>query len=111
MDELPESHVSPIHDTLVPPQIPVPRKPGVYWLKRFLACNPFYLCSAALLLFGVYRVSVDPSLMGAETADLFFNFSALQVYEFLLVITAIFLARRALWYDSTLLAWPENLLV
>ena len=34
-----------------------------YWLKRFLACNPFYLVSAALLLFGFYRISVDPGFL------------------------------------------------
>ena len=66
----------------------------VWWLRRFLACNPFYLVSAALLLYGVYRVSVDPNFLSRETAQLAFNFSSLQLYEALLVITAIVLARR-----------------
>jgi hypothetical protein len=90
---------------------PPAARPLTYWLVRFLACNPFYLVSAALLLFGVYRVSVDPSFLKAETAQLIFNFASLQFYELLLVVTAIFLARRRIWYDSTLLVSLENLLV
>ena len=81
------------------------------WLKKLLVCNPFYLLSAALLLFGMYRVSVDPNFLPAEVAQLTFNFSSLQCYELLLVGTAIFLARRRIWYDSTLLVVLENLLV
>ena len=30
-------------------------KPIAWWLRRFFACNPFYLVSAALLLYGVFR--------------------------------------------------------
>ena len=81
------------------------------WLKKVLVCNPFYLLSAAFLLFGMYRVSVDPNFLPAEVAQLTFNFSSLQCYELLLVGTAIFLARRRIWYDSTLLIVLENLLV
>src|SRR5262249_41978689 len=54
----------------------------------------------------LYRVSID---FHAETAQLAFNFSSLQVYELLLVGTAIFLASRRIWYDSTLLVVLENL--
>jgi hypothetical protein len=81
------------------------------WLRRFLACNPFYLISAALLLYGLYRVSNDPNFLKKESAQLMFNFTSLQVYEVLLVITAIFLARRRIRYDSGLLVGLENLLV
>lgn len=81
------------------------------WLKRLLACNPFYLVSAALLLFGMSRMSAAPGFLGTELAQLTFNFSSLQLYELLLVGTAILLARRAVWYDSTLLLLLENLLV
>lgn len=88
------------------PQSPGP--PLTYWLKRFLACNPFYLVSAALLLYGVYRVSVDPNFLNRETAQLAFNFTSLQFYEVLLVLTATFLARQRIWYDSTLLVVLEN---
>ena len=83
----------------------------VHWLKRLLASNPFYLVSAALLLFGMYRVSMDPSFLRTETAQLVFNFSSLQSYELLLVFTAVFLARRCIWYDATLLVILENLFV
>ena len=83
----------------------------VHGLKRLLACNPFYLVSAALLLFGMYRVSVDPNFLWTETAQLVFNFTSLQFYELLLVCTAVFLARRCIWYDATLLVILENLFV
>ena len=91
------------------PQLPA--KPLSYWLRRFLACNPFYLVSAAFLLYGLYRVSVDPKFLSSETSQLAFNFTSLQFYEALLVATAIFLARRGIWYDSTLLIGLENMLV
>jgi hypothetical protein len=91
----------------------MPWWPGgvVHWARRFLACNPFYLVSAALLLYGIYRVSTDASFLPREAAQLAFNFSSLEFYELLLVATAIFLARRRIWYDSTLLVGLENLLV
>src|SRR5579859_4448160 len=60
--------------------------PAAHWLKSFLACNPFYLVSAALLLYGFYLVSVDPGFLQREISQLFFNFTALQFYEILLVI-------------------------
>jgi hypothetical protein len=100
----------PILSSNPPPVFPAP-KPFSYWVRRFLACNPFYLVSAAMLLFGVYRISVDPAFLTRETAQLIFNFSALQVYEILLVLTAAFLAARRIWYDSTLLVGLENLLL
>jgi hypothetical protein len=86
-------------------------RPFSWWLRKLFACNPFYLVSAALLLYGCYRVLIDPSIFTQESTRLLFNFSSVQVYEVLLVFTAIFLARRSLWYDSTLLVGLENLLV
>jgi len=86
-------------------------KPFSYWAKKFLVCNPLYLVSAALLLFGMYRLSVDRSLFTNEIPQLIFNLSSLEVYEILLVATAIFLAARRIYYDSTLLVGLENLLV
>lgn len=86
-------------------------KPAAYWIKRFLVCNPFYLVSAALLLFGMYRISVDRNLFSEEISQLAFNLTSLEFYEFLLVGTAIFLASRRIWYDSTLLVGLENLLI
>jgi hypothetical protein len=112
-------------EPLLPPKIPqsstagdapirnlgLPNRPISYWVKRFLACNPFYLVSAALLLYGFYLVSVDARFLRGELAQLWFNFGSLQCYEILLVLTAILLARRRIWYDSTLLVGLENLLV
>jgi hypothetical protein len=86
-------------------------RPFSYWVKKFLTCNPFYLASAALLLFGLYRVSLDPNFLPEETAQLKFNFTSLQLYELLLVGTAMLLARRLVWYDAKLLVTMENLLV
>ena len=102
--------IVPSADFVPPPGSANPR-PLLWWLRKFLACNPFYLASAALLLYGCYRVSIDASLLHSESARLWFNFSSVQVYEILLVLVAIFLARRRLWYDSTLLVGLENLLV
>jgi hypothetical protein len=82
-----------------------------YWARRLLVCNPFFLCSAALLLFGVNRLSNDPTFLGDEIHNLLFNFFSLQFYEVLVVATAIVLARRKVWYDSALLVVLENGLV
>jgi hypothetical protein len=82
-----------------------------YWLRRLLVCNPFFLCSAALLLWGVNRLSTDPGFPGDETQNLLFNFFALEGYELMVVFTAIVLARRKVWYDSALLSVLENGLV
>ena len=95
----------------IPPFSLSTSKPLSWWLRKFFACNPFYLVSAALLLYGCYRVSVDETFLNHETARLMFSFSSVQLYEILLVVVAVFLARRCLWYDSTLLVGLENLLV
>lgn len=126
MNENDESNVPPT-SSVPPPIAPVPkvegspdspppkpnrlRKPLSWWLHKFMACNPFYMASAVLLLYGCYRISMDETFVDHETARLLFNFSSVQVYELLLVGVAIFLARRYLWYDSMLLIGLENLLV
>lgn len=95
-----------------PPPKPNRRyRPLSWWLRKFFACNPFYLVSAALLLYGCYRISIDETFTDRDTARLLFNFSSVQVYELLLVGVAIFLARRCLWYDSMVLVGLENMLV
>lgn len=94
-----------------PDQGPQPDRPLAYWVKKFLVCNPFYLASAALLLFGLYRVSMDPNFLPEEVSQLAFNFTSLQSYELLLVGTAMLLARRMIWYDAKLLVVLENLLL
>ena len=85
--------------------------PWVYWAKKLLVCNPFYLASAALLLFGLSRISTGQLFIQEETSLLTFNFMSLQVYELLLVVTALLLARRLIWYDAKLLVTLEHLLV
>lgn len=115
-DEMDSAETNPTPPTATNPAPPPPRVPPDShalwrWVKRLLVCNPFYLLSAALLLFGLYRVSIDPHFLTAEVAQLTFNSSSLQGYELLLVGTAIVLARRRIWYDATLLVVLENLLV
>src|SRR5690349_11817644 len=80
-------------------------------LKQLLACNPWYLLSAALLLYSFYLISADQTFLHNEKQQLTFNLGSIQLYELVLVLTAIFLAFRAVWYDSTLLVGLENLLV
>lgn len=110
MNEPDESaNVPPV---ITPAPEPVDRsssKDFSYWARRLLACNPFYLLSAALLLFGLSRVSVDHGFLDRELTRLAFNLTSLQCYELLLVGTVIFLARRHIWYDSTLLVVLENM--
>ena len=108
--------ITPNSSSEVRPGLPPPKpnpmhRPLSWWLRKFFACNPFYLASAALLIYGCYRVSIDETFVDRETARLLFNFSSVQVYELLLVGVAIFLARRCLWYDSMVLVGLENLLV
>lgn len=77
-------------------------------LKRFLICNPFYLASAALLLFGLSRLTQDTQFLNTETRQVLFQFVVLQGYGFLLVGTALWLSRQQIWYDSALLVVLEN---
>jgi len=97
--------------TAIEAQPDLPDPPPWERLRRFLACNPFYLVSAALLLYSFYLVSADRSFLQTEVGQLSFNLGSLQLYQILVVVTAIFLARRAVWYDSTLLVGLENLLL
>ena len=99
------------HYFVAGPPGPQPSRPLSFWIRKLLACNPFYLISAALLLYGLYLVSADDNFPGREAAQFGFNFGSLEFYEVLLVATAIFLARRRIWYDSVLLTGLENLLV
>ena len=108
---IPDPEVSPrMTDAPIASPAAAGVKPVSHWLKQLIACNPFYLASAVLLLFGLYRISVDPDFLHTETAQLAFNFTSLQFYEWLVVMTAIGLARRCIWYDATLLVVLENLL-
>lgn len=79
--------------------------------KRILAGNPFYLASAGLLLYGINQLTTDSQFVGAAFPLLRFNFSALVLYEIMLVGTAILLIRRRIWYDALLLFGLANLFV
>jgi len=94
-----------------PDETAAPERDWRYWMRRLLVCNPFFLCSAALLLYAVNRLSSVDSLFAGEIQNLLFNFSALQFYETLVVVAGIILARRKIWYDSSLLVVVEQGLV
>ncbi len=99
-------------DPMVAPPVNPPRtNPIADWLKKLLVCNPFFLASAALLLYGMYRISMDAVFLPTETGQLVFNFTSIQTYELALVITAALLAHRRIWYDATLLVVLENLFI
>src|SRR5438094_9101831 len=115
MNETPDlsqspSDVPPITVTDVPDRR-APKAALAFWARRLIVCNPFYLLSVALLLFGCYRISIEPALFNHEAAHLFFNFSSLQLYELLLVVTAVFLFLKNIFYDSMLLVFLDNILV
>src|SRR5262245_37009647 len=85
-----ESVAPPIVSAPVAVKWGVDFTPFSHWIKRLLVCNPFYLISAVLLLFGMYRLSVDRNFFAEEIPQLVFNLSSLEFYEVLLVATAIF---------------------
>jgi hypothetical protein len=70
---------TPLPDSLPPGPSTTPVRDWRHWLRRLLVCNPFFLVSAALLLFGINRLSVDPHFLAAELAKLLFNTSALAL--------------------------------
>ena len=81
-----------------------------FW-KTLVRCIPFYLFSALLLLYGVYRASIDPAFLSTEARQVIFNFSSIEIYGLMLVGTVTFLARHKIFYDATLLYFIENVLV
>ena len=103
--------------TPIPSAPPPVAPPGDVWgaIRRWtwilLARNPFYIISAALLLWSMRRLSLDERIFRRELPQILFNFSSFQFYELLLAGTAIVLARRRIWYDSGLLVGLENLFI
>ncbi|HEX7859595.1 MAG TPA: hypothetical protein VF773_04670 [Verrucomicrobiae bacterium] len=87
------------------------RDPAEVFWKALVRCNPFYLFSAVLLLYGVYRASVDPAFLKDETSQVIFNFGSLQVYGLMLVGTVVFLARKGINYDAIVLYFIDNILL
>src|SRR6476620_6322929 len=81
------------------------------WATRLFDSNPFYLLSALMLIYAIYTISVGPTFFASEPRQILFNFTSLEVYSLMLVGTAVFLARRRIWYDSALLVVLENILV
>lgn len=98
------------NDPVVPP-MPAGAPTDWSWLKWIIARNPLYILSAASLLYGIYRLSLDQKVFTEEVSQLLFNFGSFQFYEILLVATGIFLARKRIFYDSNLLVALENALV
>lgn len=88
-----------------------PAPSGRSWVKHIIARNPFFPISAGLLLYGINQLSTEPKLVGAEFSMLRFNFCALVGYEMMLILTAVALSRRKIWYDALLLIGLSNVLI
>src|ERR1022692_1973883 len=106
---LPESSESSVFSSIT--TRPVTGGDLARWLRQALGRDPFFIVSAALLLLSMRLLSGGAGGFTRETSQLLFNFSSFQVYELLLVGTAIVLARRKIWYDSGLLVGVETLFV
>ena len=103
-----ETRLSPT-ETPEPSTIQTP--PAAPWWHALWRCNPFYLLSSLCLVYGIYRVAIDPFFLKRDFLQLLFSFGSLELYGAMLVFTAIWLARKSIWYDSTLLVFLENMLV
>lgn len=95
-------------DSTLPPVDPHGNTGGCrqLWIRRLhwiVAGNPFYPLSAVLVLLGVFLLSGDDRLFSTEAGQLYFNFGTLQMYGFLIATTAVFLFRRAIYYDTLML--------
>jgi hypothetical protein len=65
------------------------------WLFRLvLEHNPFYLLSALSMLVGCYTLADALALRPGQTGKLLLLLATLNVYEFLLIVLALFLVRR-----------------
>ncbi len=107
---------TPTDDTQPPPFLPklplgteATRQDPYHWLKWILSQNPFYIASAILLLYAVFRLSTDSKIFAEEVSQLFFNFGSFQFYEVMLAGTAIVLVRRRILYDFSLLVCIESM--
>src|SRR5688500_5534898 len=98
-------------DSLAPADNTEYRDPAEVFWKTLVRCNPFYLFSALLLLYGVYRASVDPAFLSTETRQVVFNFGSLEIYGLMLVGTVVFLARKGINYDAFVLYFIDNTLL
>ncbi|GEM_PF-2106820 len=65
--------------------------------------NPFYPLSVALVLLGVFLLSGEEKMFGSELNQLFFNFGSVEFYGLLVALTAVFLFRGQIYYDTLLL--------
>ena len=65
------------------------RDPAEAFWKTLVRCNPFYLFSAVLLLYGVYRASVDPAFLKDETSQVIFGEGPFRRIQHIAEITFI----------------------
>src|SRR5215471_10891300 len=70
--ENPATEKPPASIAASPPSIEfaLPEKHAGDLIRRFLACNPWYLLSAALLLYSFYLISADHSFLATEVSQL-----------------------------------------
>ena len=71
--------------------------------KFILTCNPWFLSSAVMLLYGIYQVRVDKIFLDSEELEVLFSFFTLQVYEAMALFSAWYFLRRKLSYDAVFL--------
>ena len=74
------------------------------FLSKFIVtCNPWFLSSAVMLLYGIYQVRVDKIFLDSEELEVLFSFFTLQIYEAMALFSAWFFLKRKLSYDAVFL--------
>lgn len=74
------------------------------FLSKFIVtCNPWFLSSAVMLLYGIYQVRVDKIFLDSEELEVLFSFFTLQIYEAMAIFSAWFFLKRKLSYDAVFL--------
>ncbi|NQZ56375.1 MAG: hypothetical protein HRT88_02740 [Lentisphaeraceae bacterium] len=84
------------------------------FFKRFLlTCNPWFLASTVLILFGIYSFSNDSAYAGehAEVTQPVLSFVSLQIYEVLALAAALIFRKWRQWHDSVFLLIVGSLLI
>ncbi|MCH2209455.1 MAG: hypothetical protein MK132_26835, partial [Lentisphaerales bacterium] len=74
-----------------------------FWNKFIVTCNPWFLSSAVILLFGIYQIRVDEVFLGSEEVEVLYSFFTLQVYEIMALLSAWCFLKRRLNYDAVFL--------
>src|SRR6476469_5495271 len=92
-----------------PDVIPPPRRksPNVSLAKLIVDYNPFYLLSAACMLFGIFALNDSLDWSPIALKKLLTMIVTLNVYEAAVIALAVFLLRRNIRRDALLLLIVE----